>query len=104
MATFTGMPCEIVISILQELCNIRLLLPSLLTCRHVYSCFKENPGVAAEILQRQMPPAIIPYSIAVLEASRPSPRNQTIVHKLLETLYTHLLSSPNVSILCLSGF
>lgn len=88
MATLTTIPCEIMISILRELGNVRFLLPSLLTCRHVYSCFKENPGVAAEILQRQIPPAIIPYSIAVLEASHLSPRNETSVIGLLDTLYT----------------
>ncbi|XDG07853.1 hypothetical protein ABKA04_007468 [Annulohypoxylon sp. FPYF3050] len=64
MASFTRLPCEIIISILSELNDVRFLLPSLLSCRHVYSCFKENPGVAAEILQRQIPPAIIPYSVA----------------------------------------
>ncbi|KAI0897554.1 hypothetical protein F4806DRAFT_462652 [Annulohypoxylon nitens] len=88
MATFTTIPCEIMISILRELGNVRFLLPSLLTCRHVYSCFKENPGVAAEILQRQIPQVVIPYSIAVLEASHLSPRDKTLVHELLETLYT----------------
>lgn len=88
MASFTRLPCEIIISILRELNDVRFLLPSLLSCRHVYSCFKENPGVAAEILQRQIPPAIIPYSVAVLEASRLSPRDETLVHELLETLYT----------------
>lgn len=76
------------ISVLRELGNVRFLLPSLLTCRHVYSCFKENSGVAAEILKRQIPPAIIPHSIAALEASQLSPRNETSVHELLETLYT----------------
>lgn len=81
-------PCEIMISVLRELGNVRFLLPSLLTCRHVYSCFKENSGVAAEILKRQIPPAIIPHSIAALEASQLSPRNETSVHELLETLYT----------------
>ncbi|KAI1212719.1 uncharacterized protein F4807DRAFT_347655 [Annulohypoxylon truncatum] len=88
MPTFATIPCEIMISVLRELGNVRFLLPSLLTCRHVYSCFKENPGVAAEILQRQIPPDIIPYSVAVLEASYLSPRNETSVHELLETLYT----------------
>ncbi|KAI1400817.1 hypothetical protein F4819DRAFT_460077 [Hypoxylon fuscum] len=88
MSTFKTIPCEIMISVLHELGNVRFLLPSLLTCRHVYSCFKENPGVAAEILQHQIPPAIIPYSIAVLEASHLSLRNKTLVHELLETLYT----------------
>ncbi|KAI0383085.1 hypothetical protein F5Y04DRAFT_287634 [Hypomontagnella monticulosa] len=88
MSTFTKIPCEIIISVLRELGNIRFLLPSLLTCRYVYSCFKENPRVVADILERQIPSDIIPYSVALLEASRLSPRNQTVVHEFLETLYT----------------
>ncbi|KAI1456017.1 hypothetical protein F4805DRAFT_433580 [Annulohypoxylon moriforme] len=88
MSTFTTIPCEIIISVLRELGDVRFLLPTLLTCRYVYSCFKENPGVAADILQRQIPPAILPYSIAVLEASHLSPRNETSVHEFFEALYT----------------
>ncbi|KAI1385952.1 uncharacterized protein F4822DRAFT_414582 [Hypoxylon trugodes] len=88
MSTLTEMPCEIIISVLRELDDVRFLLPSLLTCHYVYSCFKQNPGVAVDILQRQIHLAIIPYSVAVLEATRLDPRYDTDVYELLGTLYT----------------
>ncbi|KAI2626753.1 hypothetical protein GGR54DRAFT_484076 [Hypoxylon sp. NC1633] len=88
MAAITELPCEIVVLVLRNLGSVRFLLPSLLTCRHFYSSFKEHPNVAAHILQQQVTPALIPYSIAVLEASRLKPRTAVAVRELLETLYT----------------
>jgi hypothetical protein len=66
---------------------MRYLLASILTCRHFYSTFKEYPGIAAKILQRQVTAALIPYSIAVVEASQLRPRVENVAQELLDTLY-----------------
>ncbi|KAI5863973.1 hypothetical protein GGS23DRAFT_596457 [Durotheca rogersii] len=88
MSSITKLPCEVIVLVLRDLGNMRSLLPCLLTCRYFYSCFRENPGVAADILRQQVTPALIPYSIAALEASRLNPRTGAAVQELLETLYT----------------
>jgi hypothetical protein len=66
---------------------MRYLLASILTCRHFYSTFNEYPGIAAQILRRQVTTALIPYSIAVVEASRLHPRVEMAPQELLDTLY-----------------
>ena len=70
---------------------MRFLLPSFLACRHLYSGFTEHPGVAADIIERQVTPALVPYAVATLEASRlkpGSPASRTAARGLLERLYT----------------
>ncbi|KAF2489262.1 hypothetical protein BU16DRAFT_598145 [Lophium mytilinum] len=88
MSPITDLPCELVASILRNLDNFSSLLPSLLACRHFYSSFTENPRIQSEVLQRQVTPALLPYSIALMEASRlPRPRTAASIHTLLDTLY-----------------
>ncbi|EHK16882.1 uncharacterized protein TRIVIDRAFT_206460 [Trichoderma virens Gv29-8] len=88
MASITKLPCEVITSVMRDLGNIRFLLPCLLTCRHFYACYRENPSVAADILQQQVTLALVPYSIAVLEASHLNPRTGVAVRELLKMLYT----------------
>lgn len=87
MTSITKLPCEVMTSVMRNLGSVRFLLPCLLTCRYFYSCFKENPGVAADILEQQVTPALVPYSVAVLESWHLRPRTGTLIRKLLEALY-----------------
>lgn len=90
MAGITGLPCEIVASILRNLENVRFIPSVLLTCRHFYTSYKESPGIGAEILRRQIPSALLPYSIALIEASRlPRPHAAGTVPEFLDSLYKH---------------
>jgi hypothetical protein len=52
MSLITGLPCEVLASVLRNLDNMRYLLASILTCRHFYSTFNEYRGIAAQILRR----------------------------------------------------
>ncbi|KAL7952235.1 hypothetical protein V8C34DRAFT_319219 [Trichoderma compactum] len=54
MTSITKLPCEVMTSVMRNLGSVRFLLPCLLTCRYFYSCFKENPGVAADILEHRL--------------------------------------------------
>ncbi|KAF3074796.1 hypothetical protein CFAM422_003079 [Trichoderma lentiforme] len=85
MTSITKLPCEVMTSIMRELGNIRFLLPCLLTCRYFYACFKADLHLAADILEQQLTPALVPYAIAVLEASQLNPRTGIAVRELLET-------------------
>ncbi|KAI5457678.1 hypothetical protein BGZ63DRAFT_427714 [Mariannaea sp. PMI_226] len=88
MPSITTLPCEVVASIFRKFDNIRWLTPSLLSCRHLHSSFKESSGVQAEIIRRQIPSPLLPYSIALAEAHRlPRPLAISSVHQLLDTLY-----------------
>jgi hypothetical protein len=88
MPLITSLPCEVIAGVLRNLDNVSYLLPSILTCRHFYSSFKENPGLELDILRRQVTPALLPYSIAVMEASQlPRPRTAASIQSLLDTLY-----------------
>ncbi|KND92089.1 hypothetical protein TOPH_03424, partial [Tolypocladium ophioglossoides CBS 100239] len=88
MPTITDLPCEVVASILRNLDSLQSLLRSLLVCRHFYSSMKESSGVEATIVQQQITPALLPYSVAVMEASRlPYPRIEDSVRNLLDTLF-----------------
>lgn len=69
MPSVTELPCEIVATILRNLDHLRFLAPALLTCRHFYASFKESHGVETSILRHQTTPALLPYSVALLEAS-----------------------------------
>ena len=90
MSGITRLPCEIIASIFREFNNIRFLLPSLLTCRHFYTAYLENPSLQQDILQRQIGDALLPTAIAVhslksLEVGKAS----AAIHQILETLYSH---------------
>lgn len=85
MSSITKLPCEVMTSVMRELGNIRFLLPCLLTCRYFYSCFKADLHLAADILEQQLTPALVPYAIAVLEASQLNPRTGPLVLELLKT-------------------
>ncbi|KAI0967016.1 hypothetical protein F4678DRAFT_447161 [Xylaria arbuscula] len=86
MATITRLPCEIIAGIFRKLDNIQSLLPSILTCRHFYLSYKESPSLALDILHHQIGPALLPYSIAVLEASCMA-RTRSSIQQLLDTLH-----------------
>ncbi|KAH8655248.1 hypothetical protein BX600DRAFT_515083 [Xylariales sp. PMI_506] len=88
MPRITGLPVELVASILRKLDNIRDLPPSLLTCKHFYHSVSENPGIAQDILTRQIHPALLPYTVAVYEASRLArPCTPASARELLHLLY-----------------
>ncbi|KAI1423574.1 hypothetical protein F5Y12DRAFT_798269 [Xylaria sp. FL1777] len=86
MPTITRLPCEVVACIFQKFDHIHCLLPSILTCRHFYSSYKESPSLALDILHCQIGQALLPYSIALFEASRMT-RTRSSIQKLLDTLY-----------------
>ncbi|EFX06624.1 hypothetical protein CMQ_6945 [Grosmannia clavigera kw1407] len=92
MSIITKLPCEIVNAVLQHVGSLQNLSSALLTCHHVHTSFQENPHVAADILQRQIAPELLPYAIAVMEGSRLGPRTapkvQTLLNKLNGELYT----------------
>lgn len=87
MAPITQLPCEIVVSILRELDNLSSLLSSLLSCRYVYESFKESPGLIAEIVERQITPALAPYAVATEEAERLKPHTGTAICRMVKTLH-----------------
>ncbi|KAK4233906.1 hypothetical protein C8A03DRAFT_47648 [Achaetomium macrosporum] len=88
MLTITDLPCEIVGEILGNLDHLQFLLPAL-ACRHFYISFKECHGVEASILCRQITPALLPYSVTLMEASRlPRPLVGSSVDSLLDELYS----------------
>ncbi|KAL1836858.1 hypothetical protein VTJ49DRAFT_4591 [Mycothermus thermophilus] len=91
MPCISDLPCEIIGNILKTLGHPRSLLPALLTCRRFYTSFKESHGVEAAICRNQIPPALLPYAVAVAEASHlpPHPRPAEPVRTLLEELYDH---------------
>ncbi|EPE32077.1 hypothetical protein GLAREA_12159 [Glarea lozoyensis ATCC 20868] len=89
MSTIANLPLELIAAVLQKLDNVHSLLSSLLTCRAFYSSFQEYPSlIRAEVFRRQLTPALIPYSVAVMEASRiPRPHSDASIQALLATLY-----------------
>ena len=88
MPAITDLPCEMVGTILGNLDHLRFLPPASLTCRHFYTSFKESHGVEASILRHQITPALLPYAVAVMEASRlPRPLVASSVVGLLDELY-----------------
>lgn len=88
MPLITQLPCEIVGAILGNLDHLQFLLLALLACRHFYNSFKESHGVEASILRQQITPALIPYSVTLMEASRlPPPLVASSVLGLLDELY-----------------
>ncbi|KAL6696337.1 hypothetical protein J3F84DRAFT_373730 [Trichoderma pleuroticola] len=86
MTSITKLPREVMTSVMRELGNIRFLVPCILTCRYFYSCFKGDPNIAVDIFEQQITPALVPYSIALLDATHLDPRTTTSVRELLETL------------------
>jgi hypothetical protein len=89
MSAITELPCEVIAAILRNLDNVQSLGPALLACRHFYTSFKQYHGIEAAILRRQVTPALLPYSVALLEASASSwphsdPRSS--IPGLLDTL------------------
>jgi hypothetical protein len=85
----TRLPCEIVAAVLRNLDSFRSLVSCLLSCRHVYSSLKESAGVEVDILRQQVTPALLPYAVATLEASLPSPASGrgAFVRELFDELY-----------------
>lgn len=78
MVLITDLPCELVASILGSLDDIRSLSSALLASRHIYDSFKAIPGIEASIIQRQVTPNLVPYAVAVLEASH-LPRSRHLI-------------------------
>jgi hypothetical protein len=88
MPNFVDLPCEVIASILRNLDNVRHLLPCLLTCQHVHTTFREYPMLKEDIFRRQVTPALLPYSIALVKASHlPVLRTSSSIQALLTTLY-----------------
>ncbi|KIH94844.1 hypothetical protein SPBR_03847 [Sporothrix brasiliensis 5110] len=90
MSIITKLPCEIINAVLRHVGSLQNLSSALLTCRHVYSSFQENPHVAVDILQRQIAPELLPYAVSVMEASRLGPRTDPTVQALLDKLNREL--------------
>jgi hypothetical protein len=89
MPAITDLPCEIVGAILKSLDHLRFLPPALLACRHFYASFKETHGVEASILQHEIPPDLLPFAVAVAEASRlPLPLVASSVIPLVDEPYS----------------
>jgi hypothetical protein len=75
-------------AILRNLDNLRSLTPALLACRHFYTSFKQYHGIQPAIISNQITPALLPYSVALLDVSRwPRPPAGGAVPGLLDTLY-----------------
>lgn len=88
MSGITKLSCELVASILRSFDDISFLPPTLLTCRQFYAAFKEYPNILIEIMRQQVTSDLLPYSVAVVEASRlPHPRTSVGIQTLLDTLY-----------------
>ncbi|KAK1999106.1 hypothetical protein LX36DRAFT_710352 [Colletotrichum falcatum] len=58
------------LTLLRSLNDIQSPTSALLSCRHIYSSFKQRPGIEAEIVRRHVTPALVPYAVASAEASR----------------------------------
>ncbi|KAH9228223.1 hypothetical protein K456DRAFT_1741870 [Colletotrichum gloeosporioides 23] len=88
MTLITDIPCELIASILRNLDELRSLTPALLSCRHIYSSYKQSPKIAAAILRQKVTPALLPYAVAASEAySLPRPRDGDTIQGLLNALY-----------------
>lgn len=96
MTLITDIPCELIASILRNLDDLRSLTPVLLSCRHIYSSYKQSPNIAAAILRQKVTPALLPYAVAASEAySLPRPRDGDTIQGLLDALYQEPLSLAN---------
>ncbi|KAF6818681.1 hypothetical protein CPLU01_13258 [Colletotrichum plurivorum] len=82
MPLITDLPCELVASVLASLDDLRSLCSALLASRHIYASFKAVPGIEASVIRRQVTPGLVPYAIAVLEASR-LPRQRHLITGLV---------------------
>lgn len=88
MPHITDLPIEVMASVLRKLGNIRFLPTALVTCRHFYNSAIEHPGIAQDIIRGQITPALLPYSVALLESSRlPKPLTSSSINEMLDTLY-----------------
>ncbi|KAI1269192.1 hypothetical protein F5Y18DRAFT_373876 [Xylariaceae sp. FL1019] len=84
----TDLPCEIIVGVLRALDDIRDLPNALLSCRYFYTSYKECPTLAFDILISKIDSALMPYCVAVHEAScLPKSRSRSSVKQLLDTLY-----------------
>ncbi|KAH6856899.1 hypothetical protein B0I37DRAFT_86259 [Chaetomium sp. MPI-CAGE-AT-0009] len=81
----TKLSCEVMAAILRNLDNLRSLAPALLTSRHFHTSFH---GIQPTILHNQITPTLLPFSVALLDASGwPRPHTDSSVQRLLDTLY-----------------
>lgn len=69
MPVITKLPCEIINAVLRHMGSVQNLSSALLTCQHFYASFKENPHIALDMLQQQIPSTLLPYAIAVMDGS-----------------------------------
>ncbi|KAF5485986.1 hypothetical protein CGCF413_v014070 [Colletotrichum fructicola] len=96
MTLITDIPCELIAAILRSLDDLRSLTPALLSCRHIYSSYKQSPNIAAAILRQKVTPALLPCAVAASEAySLPRPRDGDTIQGLLDALYQEPLSLAN---------
>ena len=75
MPSIIEIPCEVIGEILKNLGDLASLDSAILTCRHFYNSYRESHGVEATILSRQITPALLPYSIAQIDAEQFSSEN-----------------------------
>lgn len=87
MPSITELPCEIINAVLRHVGSLQNLSSALRTCKHFDTSFKENPHIALDIVRRQITPALLPYAIAVVEASA-TPRAAARRELLLDELRT----------------
>jgi hypothetical protein len=88
MSVIENLPLELLVAILQQLDNIYSLFSSLLTCHTFYNVYNEYPNVIkTAVFRRQLTPALLPYPIAALEASRLPPLNrEASIREVITTL------------------
>lgn len=77
MTSITKIPCKIIGEVLKNLDDLNSLTSALLTCRHFHTAYCESHGVEAAIISRQITPALLPYSVVIVQddASLSLPEN-----------------------------
>lgn len=98
MSVITKLPCEIVNAALLHVGSLQNLSSALLSCRHVHTSFQENPHLAVDILRKQIAPELLPYAVAVMEASHLAPRTAPTIHALLDRLNRSVRKEPRKSV------
>lgn len=94
MAGFQTLPVEIINEVFRYLESLRDLLSALQTCRHLRTSFLENPRVAADVMRRQFGPALLPYAIGAMEASRIDRKDLLAIQLLLDDMDKDLRMKP----------
>ncbi|CAK7225284.1 hypothetical protein SCUCBS95973_005812 [Sporothrix curviconia] len=101
MTRITDLPCEVISTVLRHVGKPKDLFSAVLTCRHFCASFQENPYVMVDIVRDQIAPALLPYAVAVLEASNLDLLTDETTQALLDQLReeTELPSTPRSRLL-----